>query len=249
MLNDSGRRHRAIVRRPVDGRGDHGARRAIEGTPSRPPTCRTTYTSACATWRKGDCSVTTLNRPLALLAELTYRCPLQCPYCSNPLELGRYRQGARHRHVDPRDRRGFRARRRPDPLLGRRASRPPRHSRPHPGGPPSRALLEHEHGGTVVDGAMLDRLREAGLDHFSSACSTPTPTRTTGLPARARSTASARRPRSETARLPGHAQRRPPPPEPRPDRGRDPRRTRMEGRPAGARAPQYTGGPSGTARP
>lgn len=30
-------------------------------------------------------------RPLALLAELTYRCPLQCPYCSNPLELARYR--------------------------------------------------------------------------------------------------------------------------------------------------------------
>ena len=29
--------------------------------------------------------------PLALLAELTYRCPLQCPYCSNPLELHRYR--------------------------------------------------------------------------------------------------------------------------------------------------------------
>lgn len=30
-------------------------------------------------------------RPFALLAELTYRCPLQCPYCSNPLELRRYR--------------------------------------------------------------------------------------------------------------------------------------------------------------
>jgi pyrroloquinoline quinone biosynthesis protein E len=29
---------------------------------------------------------------LSLLAELTYRCPLQCPYCSNPLELGRYRE-------------------------------------------------------------------------------------------------------------------------------------------------------------
>jgi pyrroloquinoline quinone biosynthesis protein E len=27
--------------------------------------------------------------PLALLAELTHRCPLQCPYCSNPLELVR----------------------------------------------------------------------------------------------------------------------------------------------------------------
>lgn len=29
--------------------------------------------------------------PLWLLAELTYRCPLQCPYCSNPLELARYK--------------------------------------------------------------------------------------------------------------------------------------------------------------
>jgi pyrroloquinoline quinone biosynthesis protein E len=27
--------------------------------------------------------------PLGLLAELTYRCPLQCPYCSNPLEIAR----------------------------------------------------------------------------------------------------------------------------------------------------------------
>ncbi len=27
--------------------------------------------------------------PLALLAELTHRCPLQCPYCANPLELER----------------------------------------------------------------------------------------------------------------------------------------------------------------
>lgn len=26
-------------------------------------------------------------RPYALLAELTYRCPLKCPYCSNPLQL------------------------------------------------------------------------------------------------------------------------------------------------------------------
>ncbi len=27
--------------------------------------------------------------PLAMLAELTHRCPLQCPYCSNPVELER----------------------------------------------------------------------------------------------------------------------------------------------------------------
>src|ERR1700726_2105474 len=26
-------------------------------------------------------------RPLGLLAELTHRCPLGCPYCSNPLKL------------------------------------------------------------------------------------------------------------------------------------------------------------------
>ncbi len=30
-----------------------------------------------------------LHRPLGLLAELTHRCPLGCPYCSNPLELDR----------------------------------------------------------------------------------------------------------------------------------------------------------------
>jgi pyrroloquinoline quinone biosynthesis protein E len=30
---------------------------------------------------------TTIGPPLWLLAELTYRCPLQCPYCSNPLDF------------------------------------------------------------------------------------------------------------------------------------------------------------------
>ncbi len=33
----------------------------------------------------------TIDPPMALLAELTHRCPLQCPYCSNPLELDRVR--------------------------------------------------------------------------------------------------------------------------------------------------------------
>jgi hypothetical protein len=28
-----------------------------------------------------------MRAPLGLLAELTHRCPLACPYCSNPLEL------------------------------------------------------------------------------------------------------------------------------------------------------------------
>jgi pyrroloquinoline quinone biosynthesis protein E len=31
--------------------------------------------------------------PLLLIAELTYRCPLHCPYCSNPLNIGESRYG------------------------------------------------------------------------------------------------------------------------------------------------------------
>ena len=30
--------------------------------------------------------------PMAMLAELTHRCPLSCPYCSNPLELARAKE-------------------------------------------------------------------------------------------------------------------------------------------------------------
>jgi len=36
-----------------------------------------------------DVSAVTLEPPIGLLAELTHRCPLQCLYCSNPLELER----------------------------------------------------------------------------------------------------------------------------------------------------------------
>lgn len=31
-----------------------------------------------------------MTHPYSLLAELTYRCPLRCPYCSNPLKLRQY---------------------------------------------------------------------------------------------------------------------------------------------------------------
>ena len=34
----------------------------------------------------------TAERPYTLVAELTYRCPLQCAYCSNPVDLERHRQ-------------------------------------------------------------------------------------------------------------------------------------------------------------
>src|SRR5215471_15952217 len=48
-----------------------------------PPCCRTAPT-------KGVSPVSPrIDPPLALLAELTHRCPLRCPYCSNPVELSR----------------------------------------------------------------------------------------------------------------------------------------------------------------
>ncbi|MEW8317542.1 MAG: pyrroloquinoline quinone biosynthesis protein PqqE [Candidatus Thiodiazotropha sp.] len=40
---------------------------------------------------KTNGSDTGAPKPLWLLAELTYKCPLQCPYCSNPLDIARYR--------------------------------------------------------------------------------------------------------------------------------------------------------------
>jgi len=33
-----------------------------------------------------------VNPPLWLLAELTYACPLQCPYCSNPVEMANFKK-------------------------------------------------------------------------------------------------------------------------------------------------------------
>src|SRR3954463_7815598 len=33
--------------------------------------------------------LTPVPRPFSVLAELTHRCPLHCPYCSNPMELAK----------------------------------------------------------------------------------------------------------------------------------------------------------------
>src|ERR1700751_121654 len=42
-----------------------------------------------AVLESGASPVETFGIPLAVLAELTHRCPLQCPYCPNPLALDR----------------------------------------------------------------------------------------------------------------------------------------------------------------
>ena len=44
-----------------------------------------------------DATAARCLQPLGLLAELTHRCPLGCPYCSNPLALEAARRRARHR--------------------------------------------------------------------------------------------------------------------------------------------------------
>lgn len=106
------------------------------------------------------------TRPLALLAEVTYRCPLHCPYCSNPIELDRYRTeldtatwvrvfgeaadlGVVQLHLSG-----------GEPLVRRDINELVRGA--------SRAGLytNLSTGATVADDAKLERLREAGLDHL-----------------------------------------------------------------------------------
>ena len=102
--------------------------------------------------------------PLALLAELTYRCPLRCPYCSNPLELARYRHeldtaawkrvlaeatglGVVQVHFSG-----------GEPLVRRDLAELIRHAR-------DLDLYSHlSTGATLADQAALERLKEAGLD-------------------------------------------------------------------------------------
>src|SRR2546430_17132426 len=51
---------------------------------------RTRCGSSWPTCSPSDAWRSAVDRPFGLLAELTYACPLHCPYCSNPLNLGDY---------------------------------------------------------------------------------------------------------------------------------------------------------------
>src|SRR6516225_12123346 len=50
--------------------------------------------------REGSWSMPTPPRPYSLIAELSYQCPLHCPYCSNPVDIGgdRYRDELETEH-------------------------------------------------------------------------------------------------------------------------------------------------------
>ena len=78
---------RAVRHRRADGRAaDDEARRARDrgrgaGLPARARGAR-----PAAGARPRDVADATAPRPYTLIAELTYRCPLCCAYCSNPLD-------------------------------------------------------------------------------------------------------------------------------------------------------------------
>ena len=70
-------------------------------------------------------------RPLGLLAELTHRCPLGCPYCSNPLALEAPHRRTRYRHMGARVPRGGGAWRVAGASFGRRTRRAARPAGDH----------------------------------------------------------------------------------------------------------------------
>src|SRR3954454_22238495 len=79
------------------------ARSTTSSAPSRrattEPTCATTSWSWSMRWhRKGSWSMPA--RPSTLIAELSYQCPLHCPYCSNPVDIGgeKYRRELETEH-------------------------------------------------------------------------------------------------------------------------------------------------------
>jgi pyrroloquinoline quinone biosynthesis protein E len=118
----------------------------------------------------------TLNdvpRPLSLLCELTYRCNLQCPYCYNPLDLRAYRTeleahdwervfseaaelGVLQTHFSG-----------GEPTL--RADLPRLIGRAATLGLYTNLITQ----GTFLDGALLGRLKDAGLDHVQISVQAP----------------------------------------------------------------------------
>src|SRR5580693_2041744 len=108
----------------------------------------------------------TIANPLALIAELTHRCPLHCVYCSNPLELtqrstelstedwSRVFQEAAALGVLQADFTGGEPLTRPDILELVRAARA------------AGLYVNLSTSGMPLDEARLEALVQAGLDHF-----------------------------------------------------------------------------------
>src|SRR5215467_15931535 len=66
------------------------SRRCFRGSPIRSCwNCDAMTTDGRSNGNAGAAGRKPLHNPLGLLAELTHRCPLGCPYCSNPLAMDR----------------------------------------------------------------------------------------------------------------------------------------------------------------
>ena len=136
-----------------------------------------------------------MDSPFGLLAELTYGCPLHCPYCSNPLDLGAYAEelttaewqrvlaeardlGVLQLHLSG-----------GEPLLRRDLDRDRAH-RPRPG-----PVHEPHHERARPLARRAGQLRDAGLDHVQISVQADEPAlsdRIAGLPSFERKLAAAR---------------------------------------------------------
>ena len=177
-------------------------------------------------------------RPYTLVAELSYQCPLHCPYCSNPVDIGgdRWRTELETEHWT----RVFGEARRlgvlqlaltgGEPMLRRDLDELVAAGRA--AGLYSTLVTA----GTRFTPERAAQLKEAGLDHVQVSIQSPDPEENDRIARHPLVREEDRgRSRGARARLPAHDQLRPAPPEPRPDRG-DPRARRGARRPApGAR--------------
>ena len=116
-------------------------------------------------------------RPYTLVAELSYRCPLRCPYCSNPVEIGaeRYRAELETEHWA----RVFREARALGVLQLALTGGEPLVRRDLDelvvAGRAAGLYSTLVTGGTLLTRERAERLKEAGLDHVQVSIQSPDP--------------------------------------------------------------------------
>ena len=117
------------------------------------------------------------TRPYSLVAELSYRCPLHCPYCSNPVDIGadRYREELETEHWT----RVFREARALGVLQLALTGGEPMLRRDLDdlvaAGRAAGLYSTLVTGGTPLTRERAERLKEAGLDHVQVSVQSPDP--------------------------------------------------------------------------
>ena len=176
--------------------------------------------------------------PTRSIAELTYQCPLHCPYCSNPIDIG-----AEHTATSSRPRTGCASSARP--AARRPSARADRRRADGAQGLDKLVAAAREAGlystlvtaGHAVHARARDALKEAGLDQVQVSIQDSDPEESDRIAGTRVREEDRGRGAGARARVPADDQLRPPPPEPRPDRV-DHRARRGARRPA-ARAREH----------